>query len=80
MMVPDLYLEHLYMIKHGLKLWTCLRHINSHHIPKILFRRFREKKCRSVNFCLVEFLAQDINLVLNREKHVISKMDVITQL
>ena len=28
MMVPDLYLEHLYMKKHGLKLRTCLRHMH----------------------------------------------------
>ena len=61
MMVPDSYLEHLYM-----KTWfktTDMPQTHKLSPSENIVMAISVKSGSSVNFCLIEFLAQDINLV-----------------
>ena len=61
MMVPDSYLEHLYM-----KTWfktTDMPQTHKLSHSENIDSAISVKCGSSVNFCLIEFLAQDINLV-----------------
>ena len=61
MMIPDLYLEHLYDKKWFKTTDMPQTHKLSH--SENILSAISVKSGRSVNFCLIALLAQDINLV-----------------